>query len=332
LRRNENRSGIAGIPVANIPSILTAAGTTVAYATIYAAYALYGFVGPAAAFVLLGVVALATLGAALLHGPALAALGLVGAEIAPLLVASGTPDYWALYIYLAVVTAAAFALARARLWRWLAITTVAFGLFWEFPGMTDQAAGTLAPHVAHVAIGYGLAALLIVAGLYCRNPRSRPTARPIYADAHQDNPDHGDDRSRHHRGEKPQYMVDEGRDAKSENAADQDGTVDSRQSNSRHRRHRQHWRDRHRRHPHDDGQPDSERAESNGLNERRNSAGKQVGIDQHRDLLFGQMKRTSENQRNRNGIRVHNEHVLQPKHKKLWHRQHFVNWMDGLAH
>jgi hypothetical protein len=63
LRRNESRSGIAGIPVANIPSILTAAGTTVAYATTYAAYALYGFVGPAAAFVLLGVVALATLAA-----------------------------------------------------------------------------------------------------------------------------------------------------------------------------------------------------------------------------------------------------------------------------
>jgi uncharacterized membrane protein len=166
LRRSEYRSGVAGIPVANIPSILTAAGTTVLYATIYAAYALYGFVGPAAAFVLLGVVALATLGAALLHGPALAALGLVGAEIAPLLVATEKPDYWALYLYLAVVTAAAFALARARLWRWLAVTAVAFGLFWVFPGMTDQAAGTLAPHVAHVVIGYGVAALLIVAGLY----------------------------------------------------------------------------------------------------------------------------------------------------------------------
>ena len=32
----------------HIPSILTAAGTTVAYATVYAAYALYGFLGPGA--------------------------------------------------------------------------------------------------------------------------------------------------------------------------------------------------------------------------------------------------------------------------------------------
>ena len=73
---------------AHIPSILTAAGTTVAYATIYAAYALYDFLVPGTAFVLLGIVALATLAAALLHGPALAALGQVGAFVAPLLVAA----------------------------------------------------------------------------------------------------------------------------------------------------------------------------------------------------------------------------------------------------
>ena len=110
-RRQKQLAGFAALPAADIPSILTAAGTTVAYATVYAAYGLYGFLDPAFAFVLLGAVALATLGAALLHGPALAALGLVGAFVTPLLVASTAPNYWALYIYLAVVTAAAFALA-----------------------------------------------------------------------------------------------------------------------------------------------------------------------------------------------------------------------------
>ena len=63
---------------------------------------------------------LLTLAAALLHGPALAGLGVVGAYLAPLLVASTKPDFWSLYIYIAVVTAAAFALARLRLWPWLA--------------------------------------------------------------------------------------------------------------------------------------------------------------------------------------------------------------------
>ena len=71
------------LPIANIPAILTAAGTAVAFATVYAAYALYGFLVPATAFILLGLVALGTLAAALLHGPALAGLGVVGAFVTP---------------------------------------------------------------------------------------------------------------------------------------------------------------------------------------------------------------------------------------------------------
>ncbi len=38
-RRKENLTGIGGLPAAHIPSILTAAGTAVAYADIYAAFA-----------------------------------------------------------------------------------------------------------------------------------------------------------------------------------------------------------------------------------------------------------------------------------------------------
>jgi uncharacterized membrane protein len=164
-RRRERASGVAGIAIANIPSILTAAGTAVAYATVYAAYALYGFVDAPLAFVLLGVVALATLAAALLHGPALAGLGLVGGEVTPLLVASDHPNYWALYVFLGVVTAASFALARARLWRWLAVTAVVFGVLWMFPGINDARVPSLAPHAFHALAGFALAAVLIVAGL-----------------------------------------------------------------------------------------------------------------------------------------------------------------------
>jgi len=165
-RRREIAIPLAQVPAAHIPSILTAAGTTVAYATIYAAYALYGFLVPGTAFVLLGIVALATLAAALLHGPSLAALGQVGAFVAPLLVASDTPNYWALYIYLAIVTAASFALARARLWRWLAVTAVAFGTLWMFPGLNDTiAAGTIGAHAFHAVAGFILVAALLVSGL-----------------------------------------------------------------------------------------------------------------------------------------------------------------------
>jgi len=162
-RRKEIISNIAVLPIANIPAILTAAGTAVAFATIYAAYALYGFLVPATAFVLLGIVAMGTLAAALLHGPALAGLGVVGAFVTPILVSSGKPDYWSLYIYLAVVTAASFGLARIRLWRWLAVTTIAFAVLWIFPGL-DAGDLQVAPHAFHAMAGFVLAALLVVCG------------------------------------------------------------------------------------------------------------------------------------------------------------------------
>ncbi len=176
-RRQERESGVAGIPAAHIPSILTAAGTTVAYATVYAAYALYGFLGPSVAFALLGLVALATLAAALLHGPALAGLGLIGAYVTPVLVASKEPNYWALYVYLAVVSAAAFALARARMWRWLAIAAVTFGALWILPGIGDLRVDAVVPHASYAAVGFALVAVFIVSALLLG-----PAAEPGYID------------------------------------------------------------------------------------------------------------------------------------------------------
>ena len=163
-RRRESLSQIAPLPSANIPAILTAAGTIVAFGTVYVAYALYDFLPPGAAFILLGVVALGALAAALLHGPVLAGLGVAGAFVAPLLVSSAEPDYWALYIYLAVVTAAAFGLARIRLWRWLAVTTIVLSLLWAFPCMNCGPAA-LGPHAFHAIAGFVLAAALVVCGL-----------------------------------------------------------------------------------------------------------------------------------------------------------------------
>ncbi len=162
-RRKESISSIEALPIANIPAILSAAGTAVAFATVYAAYALYDFLAPATAFVLLGLVALATLAAALLHGPALAGLGVVGGFVTPVLVSSDKPDFWALYTYLAIVTAASFGLARIRLWRWLAVTTIVFALAWTLPCL-QCGPSMVAPHAFHVIAGFVLAALLVVCG------------------------------------------------------------------------------------------------------------------------------------------------------------------------
>jgi uncharacterized membrane protein len=177
-RRKESIAGIEALPIANIPAILTAAGTAVAFATVYAAYALYDFLAPATAFILLGLVALATLAAALLHGPALAGLGIAAAFVTPILVSSNKPDFWALYIYLAIVTAAAFGLARIRLWRWLAVTTIVFALLWTFPCL-QCGPSMVAPHAFHVMSGFVLAALLVVCGFMFGPPAAPGQVEPV---------------------------------------------------------------------------------------------------------------------------------------------------------
>src|ERR1700676_1577336 len=177
-RRKENTSAIQTLPIANIPAIVTAAGTAVAFATVYAAYALYDFLAPATAFILLGMVALGTLAAGLLHGPALAGLGIAAAFVTPILVSSEKPDFWALYIYLAIVTAAAFGLARIRLWRWLAITTIAFALLWTFPCL-QCGSSMVGPHAFHVIAGFILASLLVVCGFIFGPPADKGRIEPI---------------------------------------------------------------------------------------------------------------------------------------------------------
>jgi uncharacterized membrane protein len=177
-RRRESISTIEALPIANIPAILTAAGTAVAFATVYAAYALYDFLAPATAFILLGLVALGTLAAALLHGPALAGLGIAAAFVTPVLVSSQKPEFWALYLYLAVVTAAAFGLARIRLWRWLAVTTIVLALLWTLPCLKFDPP-TVGPYAFHVMSGFVLAALLVVCGFMFGPPADQGRIEPI---------------------------------------------------------------------------------------------------------------------------------------------------------
>lgn len=155
MRRRERPVAFAAFPSANVPAVLTAAGTLTAFATAFAAYALYGLIEPATAFVLLGAVALGTMVLAALHGPSLAALGLLGALGAPLLVAGGDPNMAALVVYLGFVVAAADGLARLRLWRWLALSALAGAILW---GVLIVIVSVLAtPAMAHSLVQTALA-------------------------------------------------------------------------------------------------------------------------------------------------------------------------------
>jgi uncharacterized membrane protein len=130
LRRRE-RPGEESRQAAPIPAVLTGAGTVAAFGSLYAAHALYGFIGPGLAFLAMGAVGLAAMFAAALHGPALAGLGLVGALAAPLLVTSAQPNPWPVVPYVAVISASAYGLARIRRWLWLAIAAAVGAALWQ---------------------------------------------------------------------------------------------------------------------------------------------------------------------------------------------------------
>ena len=121
LRRSDRRHSRAITANAYVPGALMGAAIVTAFATVYAAYGLYGFIGPATAFVLLALCAFAGLAASSLHGPALAALGLVGSYATPWLIQGNRPDAWLLFGYLLIVSFACFFTAHIRRWRWLAV-------------------------------------------------------------------------------------------------------------------------------------------------------------------------------------------------------------------
>ena len=102
---------------AMIPGVLTAAGTTTLFAVTYVSYAFYGYFGPLTAFALLAAVAFATIGLSLLHGQALAGLGLLASLATPALVATEEPSAWGLFGFLSVAWLATFTAARIRRWQ-----------------------------------------------------------------------------------------------------------------------------------------------------------------------------------------------------------------------
>ena len=180
LRRRDKAFSIAAVPNADIPGILTGAGSVGAFATVYAAYSIYGFIGPGPAFVALTLVGLASLALSAVHGPKLAALGVVGAYATPLLVSSEAPNPLALAIHVLVVTGAVIGVARLRGWLWLALCGVAGGAGWT---LMETAIDNALTGMAGLLLVAGLA-VIYVAGFAWRQadmpqpPQDRPVDRP----------------------------------------------------------------------------------------------------------------------------------------------------------
>jgi uncharacterized membrane protein len=142
--------------VSYVPQALAAAGAATVFASLYAAYALYDLLPAGPAFALLAATAAATVAQSLRQGPLVAAVGLVGAYVVPALVESDAPNAAALFVYLAVVTAASLAVLRHRAWWWLAWLSLGGAVGWVvlWLGSAQDAA---APIVAiYLLVQFGL--------------------------------------------------------------------------------------------------------------------------------------------------------------------------------
>jgi uncharacterized membrane protein len=130
LSRREHPEETGAFGASYVPQALAAAGAATIFASLYAAYQLYGLISSGVAFPLLAVTAAATVAISLRHGPLVAALGLIGAYVVPALIASDAPHALPLFAYLIFVTAGVVAVLRHRAWWWLAGPTLAGAFAW----------------------------------------------------------------------------------------------------------------------------------------------------------------------------------------------------------
>ena len=110
--------------ISRAPLLVAAAGAVTLYGAAYAAGPLYQLIPPELTLVGFVLASAIAVGLAVIHGVFLAALGLTGGYVAPLLVGGGTPDPVLLLTYATVVTLACLVLVRAFGWGrtvWIAL-------------------------------------------------------------------------------------------------------------------------------------------------------------------------------------------------------------------
>ncbi|MEQ8354916.1 MAG: DUF2339 domain-containing protein [Kiloniellaceae bacterium] len=130
LRRRPLQRAIAAIGPNYLPPALTAAGLSSAFGSLYAAYGLYDLLPPLVAFALMALVAFAAFGLAILQGPLIAVLALLGGFVTPLLVNTPEPSAWGLFSYLLALTGAALAVTRYMACWWLAWGALTGAVLW----------------------------------------------------------------------------------------------------------------------------------------------------------------------------------------------------------
>ena len=125
------RRPVPGLTYADyVPAALVAGGVAVLFGAAYGAGVLFALIPLLLGFVLMAGVSLAGMLLSLRFGQLVAAVGIVGAFVTPLLVQTKDPSIPGLFGYLLFVAAAALAVVRYSAWVWLGWATTVAGAAW----------------------------------------------------------------------------------------------------------------------------------------------------------------------------------------------------------
>jgi uncharacterized membrane protein len=112
---------------AYLPSTFSGAGIVTLFGAVLSARFLYDFIGPEIALLGLALVACIALVFGWFYGPLLAAIGVIGAMVAPFIIdgSSDTPAF--LLIYFALISIVGLAIDTLRRWAWVSVLSLVLG-------------------------------------------------------------------------------------------------------------------------------------------------------------------------------------------------------------
>lgn len=175
-------AGQAGL----VPATLAGAGVFTLFAAVLAAYHLYAMLGAETALLALAIVAAGAMALGWVHGPMLAAMGVLGCTAAPFLLGGGGPPPVLLHGYFGAVAALGLGIDGLRRWGWISILAVLLplggGVLIAMGGAPDWGLALLALWVA--GLGTALPGGRLVpgaGGAMLHRWRARPSPEVIAA-------------------------------------------------------------------------------------------------------------------------------------------------------
>lgn len=166
---------------AGVHAALAAAGSLVIYSALFVGFQLYGLFTAQIAFASMALMSALSMLLALKHGPLMAAMGLLGAYLVPILVSDGSGNIEAALLYSFIVTCGSFWLQKHiyRTWLWWGTWLGALGWFVLSLNSPDTAQGLRAAYLAGLAyVGTALA----FAGFKLNKIDVANVCRAIYAE------------------------------------------------------------------------------------------------------------------------------------------------------